>query len=120
MPLTIRIREDGPPPYEQVRDGVIRAIDRGRLLPGDRLPTTRGLADRLGLAPNTVARAYRLLEEHGWLVGRGRAGTYVTDRPPLRPPAADAELARAADRYLRRASALGFDAAAAVRELQRG
>ena len=35
------------------------------------------LADRLHLAPNTVARAYRALEDDGWIVGRGRAGTFV-------------------------------------------
>lgn len=119
MPLTIRIREAGPPPYEQVRDGVIAAIERGRLLPGDRVPTIRGLAEHLDLAPNTVARAYRDLEEQGWLVGRGRAGTSVSDRPPLRPPAAERDLERAAERYLRRASALGFDHDAARAMLDR-
>jgi len=116
---TITIREDGPPPYVQVRDGLIRAIERGRLLPGDRVPTVRGLALDTALAPNTVARAYRDLEEQGWLVGRGRAGTFVSDLPPLRPPAAERDLQVAADRYLRRASALGFDPEAAITALRR-
>ena len=119
MPRTIALRDDGAPPYARVRDAVVRAIERGALLPGDRVPTVRGLAEDLGLAPNTVARAYRELEDDGWLVGRGRAGTYVTARPPLRPPAAERDLERAADGYLRRASALGFDRAAAIRALRR-
>jgi DNA-binding transcriptional regulator YhcF (GntR family) len=118
-PTAIRLRDDGSRPSAQVREAVIRAIERGALLPGDRLPTVRALAEDLALAPNTVARAYRELEEQGWLVGRGRAGTYVTARPPLRPPAAERELERAADRYLRRAAALGFDRDAAAAALRR-
>ena len=120
MPLAIRIRPDGPPPYEQLREAMIARIEKGRLLPGDRVPTVRGLAGELGLAPNTVARAYRELEERGWLVGRGRAGTCVTDRPPRRPAAAERELARAADAYLRRAAQLGFDRRAAGAMLDEG
>ena len=118
-PARIRLRDDGARPSVQVREAVIRAIERGAFVPGERVPTVRGLADELGLAPNTVARAYRELEEQGWLVGRGRAGTYVSDRPPLRPPAPERELARAADRYLRRASALGFGRDAAITALRR-
>lgn len=117
--LRITIREDGGPPYRQVADAIAGLIDRGRLLPGDRVPTVRALAGQLDLAPNTVARAYRDLEDHGWLEGRGRAGTFVTARPPHRPAAPDAGLARAADAYLRRAAQLGFDRKAARRALDR-
>jgi DNA-binding transcriptional regulator YhcF (GntR family) len=115
----IRIREGGPPPYEQLVDAVIASIARGRWLPGDRLPTVRGLARELGLAPNTVARAYRRLEDDGWLVGRGRAGTFVTERPPRLPTDPERQLRRGAEAYLRRAEQLGFDAAAARRMLDR-
>ena len=73
-------------------------------------------AEVLDLAPNTVARSYRALEEEGWLVGRGRAGTVVADRPPV--VEADDVLAQAADAYLRRAAQLGFDAAAARKALR--
>ena len=107
------------PPYAQVRDRIRSSIERGSLLPGDRLETVRACADRLGLAPNTVARAYRELEDEGWIVGRGRAGTFVADRLPVRPAAPDEALARAAAAYLRRAEQLGFDRAAAARALRR-
>ncbi len=113
--LRVRIREGNGPPYEQLRDGIQRRIERGALLPGDRLPPVRTAAEDLDLAPNTVARSYRALEEEGWLVGRGRAGTFVADRPPV---ADDHALGQAADVYLRRAAQLGFDAAAARRALR--
>jgi len=117
--LRVRIRDDGGPPYLQLTEAVRRQIERGGLLPGDRIPPVRVLADDLGLAPNTVARAYRALEDDGWIDGRGRAGTFVADRLPERPSAADAALATAADAYLRRAAQLGADREAAIRALRR-
>ncbi len=117
--IPIRIRSGStPPPYEQLRTQLRSLIERGDLLPGERVPTVRGLAGDLGLAPNTVARAYRELEQDGWLVGRGRAGTFVTARLPTRPTDAEASLEQAADAYLRRAVQLGFDHGAARRALR--
>jgi GntR family transcriptional regulator len=116
--LHVRIREGGGPPSIQLRDALRERIERGALLPGDRVPTVRAFADQLDLAPNTVARAYRELEAGGWLVGRGRAGTFVADRLPERPSEPDAALAAAADAYLRRAAQLGFGRRAAIRTLE--
>lgn len=65
-------------PFEQVRDGLAAAVRTGRLAPGDRLPTVRKLAEEVGLASNTVARAYRELEEAGVVETRGRNGTFVS------------------------------------------
>ncbi|HEY2673108.1 MAG TPA: GntR family transcriptional regulator, partial [Rugosimonospora sp.] len=53
------------PPYEQVRVQLARQIGDRTLAVGTRLPTVRRLATDLGLAVNTVARAYRELEEAG-------------------------------------------------------
>ena len=117
--LRIRIAVDGPPPYEQLRDRLRDRIERGRLLPGDRVPPVREMADQLGLAPNTVARAYRELVEDGWLEGRGRAGTFVTERPPISAAEGATALAEAARRYVRRADQLGFNREAAIRALRR-
>jgi DNA-binding transcriptional MocR family regulator len=58
-------------------------IDSGSLKPGDRLAPVRSVAVDLGLAPNTVAGAYRVLRERGFTISRGRAGTFVADRPAL-------------------------------------
>ena len=66
------------PPYEQVRQQVTAQVEAGTLVPGDRLPTVRGLAEELGIAANTVARAYRELESAGVIETRGRAGSFVT------------------------------------------
>jgi DNA-binding transcriptional regulator YhcF (GntR family) len=65
------------PPYEQVRSQLAQAISKGRLKPEDQLPTVRKLAADLGLAANTVARAYRELELAGIIETRGRNGTFV-------------------------------------------
>jgi DNA-binding transcriptional MocR family regulator len=63
-----------------------RRVTEGALVPGDRLPPVRRLASELGIAPNTVAGAYRRLAEWGITIGRGRMGTFVTDRPPVTIP----------------------------------
>jgi DNA-binding transcriptional regulator YhcF (GntR family) len=65
-------------PYEQVREQVRARVRSGELAPGTKLPTVRGLAEELGLAPNTVARAYRELEALGVIETRGRAGSVVS------------------------------------------
>lgn len=66
------------PPYEQVRSQFARKITDRELAVGTRLPTVRALAAELGIAVNTVARAYRELEEAGLIETRGRAGTVVS------------------------------------------
>ena len=66
------------PPFEQVREQVRAQVDSGELAPGTKLPTVRRLADELGIATNTVARAYRELEGLGVIETRGRAGSVVT------------------------------------------
>lgn len=72
------------PPYRQIVEQLASAIERGDLKPGAPLPTVRQLAGDLGIAPNTVARAYTGLQESGWLVSDGRRGTHVADDAPKR------------------------------------
>ena len=76
--MIIRIDPASPvPPYAQVRDQITTMVRSG-VLPADaRLPAIRHLANDLGMAPNTVARAYRELEHAGLVVSRGRHGTTV-------------------------------------------
>ena len=65
------------PPYEQLRLQILDAANEGRLAVGTRLPPVRALAGHLGLAVNTVARAYRELEQAQVVTTRSRAGTVV-------------------------------------------
>lgn len=88
-----------------------------RVLPaGTRLPPIRTLAADLDLAPNTVARAYRQLEEAGVVETRGRHGTFVLPPGSARPSARqrDARLADAARNFAREVRLLGVDAATAL------
>jgi DNA-binding transcriptional regulator YhcF (GntR family) len=99
------------PPYEQVRAAIEEAITAGELASGARLPTVRALAASLGLAPNTVARAYRELEAVGVLDGRGRRGTFVAER--ARTTAGDARAA--AEAYAATVRSLGLRPETALR-----
>ncbi|NEC25098.1 GntR family transcriptional regulator, partial [Streptomyces sp. SID8111] len=113
MSLKIRI-DDQAPPYEQVRAQISEQARSGALPVGYRLPTVRGLAQTLGLAANTVAKAYRALEADGVIETRGRNGTLVA----AAGSAAEREAATAAQGYAERARRLGLseeDALAAVR-----
>lgn len=110
------------PPYEQLRQQVARLITSGSLAPGTRLPPIRQLAADLGLAPGTVARAYRELETEGLVAASGRRGTRVSTPDQWRADVAPDEVGRrlhdAAERYATVARQLGTtadDALAAVR-----
>lgn len=65
------------PVYVQVIDQIKRDIALGRLIEGDRLPTVRDLAIRLAVNPNTMAKAYKLLEQEGVIATRAGAGAFV-------------------------------------------
>ncbi len=71
-------------PFQQIMDQLRSLIERGELRPGDRLPTVRQLAGDLGVAPNTVARAYADLQAEGWLTCEGRRGTRVAVGVPAK------------------------------------
>jgi DNA-binding transcriptional regulator YhcF (GntR family) len=98
------------PPYEQVRLRIAELAATGALAAGTRLPPVRRLATTLGLAVNTVARAYRELEQAGLVETHGRAGTVVTAAAAGVPAAARA----AAEEYARSTRALGLTPAAAL------
>jgi len=75
-------------PFQQIVGQLRAFIERGELRPGDALPTVRQLAGDLGVAPNTVARAYAELQDEGWLSSDGRRGTSVAARTPAGDPRA--------------------------------
>ena len=105
------------PPYEQVRVQVAAQVASGELTAGTRLSTVRQLALDLGLAANTVARAYRVLESDGVIATEGRRGTFVRSDAVTAAPAEIEQLARA---YVASARRSGLTCAEATRMVERG
>ena len=96
-------------PYEQLRTQIAVRAAGGEFPAGTRLPTVRALAEQLGLAANTVAKAYRELEADGVVETMGRRGTFVATRASA--PGAEASAAA----YAQQARALGLTLPEAVR-----
>jgi len=103
------------PPFDQVRAQLAERIRSGELAAGHRLPTVRRLADDLGLAVNTVARAVKELEAEGLVETRGRNGTVVS----WSPDEGTRELEQAAATFAARARSLGVPPADARRLIDR-
>lgn len=113
MPLVTIDTEAADPPYAQVREQLKARVDAGDLPAGTRLPPVRTLATELGLAVNTVARAYRELEALGVIETRGRAGSVVTGGGVERAAR------EAAGEFAVRMQELGVDRASAVELVRR-
>lgn len=102
----------GGPVYLQLVDQIRQQVSAGDLLPGDQLPTVRQLAAELRLNFNTIARAYRILDEAGLISTQQGRGTYISEETPpgvlaeIRQRSLE-ELTRA---YLGEARQLGFSA----------
>ncbi|HXY00479.1 MAG TPA: GntR family transcriptional regulator [Candidatus Limnocylindrales bacterium] len=95
------------PLRDQLSTQVILAIHCNDLAPGERLPSTRALARRFGLHPNTVSAAYRQLEKEQWVESRHGSGIYVRQTPPALPPSSDMELDHLIADFFRSARKLG-------------
>lgn len=68
------------PIYEQICTNIIRLASAGVLRPGDKLLPVRSLASELGINPNTVAKAYKLLEGDGYIISNVGRGSYLSDK----------------------------------------
>ena len=77
--MQLRISTSDPVPiYQQIVSQVKYLVASGRLAPDEELPPIRTLAEQLVVNPNTVARAYRELEQAGIVVKKRTTGTYVS------------------------------------------
>ena len=72
----------GLPIYIQIMNQIEQKVSGGMLKPGDQLPTVRALASELRVNFNTVARAYRLLDEAGIISTQQGRGTYIMEKTP--------------------------------------
>ena len=68
------------PIYEQLYNGIVRLSALGAMLPGEQLPSVRSLAQELGINPNTVQKAYQLLERDGLIVSAPGKGSFLADQ----------------------------------------
>jgi|SRR5215469_7766255 len=105
------------PPFEQIRAQIAQQAAAGMLPSGTRLPSIRQLSTDLGLAPGTVARAYRELEVTGIISARGRHGSFIATGAQSAPAAEHeraSQLRAAAAEYARRAGQLGAEPGEAV------
>lgn len=98
------------PPYEQVRRQIAEGAATGSLNAGHKLPPVRQLAAELGLAVNTVAKAYKALESDGVIETHGRGGTLIATRK-----IGDAQANVAASTYVRTARRQGLSVDEATR-----
>jgi GntR family transcriptional regulator len=100
----------GLPIYTQIVNQIQSQLVNGIIKPGDQLPTVRALAQDLRVNFNTVARAYRILDEERIISTQQGRGTYITEKPP---PEVNERLRRESlealtQRYINEAFRLGF------------
>lgn len=101
--------QDGVPIYRQIVNQVKYLIAAGKLRTDEELPAIRVLAERLSVTPNTVVKAYGVLQTEGLVYKRQGAGTFVSDtKSPLARKEQKRILAQRADALLADASQLGF------------
>lgn len=100
----------GLPIYTQIVNQVQAQVVSGVLEPGDQLPTVRALAEELRVNFNTVARAYRLLDEERIISTQQGRGTYITEIPPpkISERLRKEMLEALAERYISEAMRLDF------------
>ena len=110
---------DSSPIWQQIEEGMRRMIALGSLRPGDSVPSVRDLARTLRVNPNTVARAYQRLTDHGVFSVKRGDGTYVADQPsqPARSERSE-KLRDAAIRFAGVAISLGATPAEACQALR--
>ena len=117
--LTIDTRAPTPA-YLQILEQILARVQEGSLGPGTALPSVRQLASDLGINPNTVAKAYLLLERDGILLTVRRRGTFVA--PGAREKAlraSERSLEDAVERAAAEAAALGLDRKRFLEALER-
>lgn len=97
------------PIYQQIIDEFKRAVARGELAPGDKIPSQRDVATEARVNPNTVQRAYREMEWLGLTETVRGQGTFVAHRPELLQGLRQEMAQNALDRFVKEMAALGFD-----------
>jgi|SRR3990172_1106523 len=111
--LTLQLDfRSGLPIYTQIVNQIQSQLVNGILKPGDQLPTVRALAEELRVNFNTIARAYRMLDEVRIISTQQGRGTYITEIPPpeVREKLRYESLEALTQRFVSEAFRLGFSA----------
>ena len=117
---TVNINYRDPRPiYEQVRDGLRTLIVSGALAGGEKLPSVRELAGQLAINPNTIQRAYRELEQEGYLYSVPGKGSFAAEHREVDTQRRDA-LLRRFDETVRELRFLGVDAGMLRDRMEKG
>ena len=101
-------RRSGVAAYQQIVQQTKQALRLGVLVPGDRLPTAKEVAETCAVNPNTTLKAYRELEREGLVRARPGLGTFVTRVPSGTDPATQARFLAELAGWLRSARAAGL------------
>ena len=109
------------PIYIQIVEQIRQRIARGELQPGDQLPTVRQLAADLRVNFNTVARAYRLLDEAGLISTQHGRGTYVweTPSPQVTQRLRSQGLREMSEQFIQEALGLGYSPDEIAKEIEK-
>jgi GntR family transcriptional regulator len=109
------------PIYTQIVEQVRQQVAHGELQPGDQLPTVRQLAADLRVNFNTVARAYRLLDEAGLISTQHGRGTYVweTPSPEITQHLRSQGLREMSQQFIQEALQLGYTTDEIAREIEK-
>lgn len=75
------VLQDGSdvPVFRQIRNQIVVGISEGKLMPGEKLPTVRALAEEIGINSMTVNKAYQLLKQEGYIVTDRRNGVRIRE-----------------------------------------
>ena len=119
-PLLVLDQSSPTPPYEQIGSQIRALIAGSHLPPGSLLPSVRQLARDLGIAPNTVVRAYNELERDGWVVSSARKGVIVAEQPiTITQEEQRSQLRQAVEQLLMTAHLLGINDVELHQEIDR-
>ena len=110
IPYVVIDGRSGSPVYVQIMDQVRARVTDGSLPPGTPVPSVRQLAADLEINPNTVAKAYTLLESEGIVSTRARRGTFIAETAHRRATESiDRRLGEALDRFVTETAHLAVD-----------
>jgi len=110
---------DSRPIFKQIIDGIRMEIGTGRLTPGSKLPSYRGLAIQLMINPNTVAKAYSELSTEGLIESRPGLGLFVCEsKQLLSDDKQEEKLQKAIDNFINETIALNYSEVKLIDELK--